>query len=202
MRSFFWLTRSGREWRLIPGLRASPEPRRFVFKPAADRWWSSRTETTSRWTFPRCPQGRALRFRALWLRDWTRCRVSCLRRALPPPSEIISSCTRPKIRCVMRVQTWGCWRNCIPPVFASPRPAGSQTSVSRYFAPSYGIPEDPVTGSTHCTLGPYWSDRLKKGVLHTRQTSQRGGDLLVEPRGSRVTLKGKAVMYLAGAISL
>ncbi len=81
-------------------------------------------------------------------------------------------------------------------------PGRQSDFVSRYFAPSYGIPEDPVTGSTHCTLGPYWSDRLQRGVLHARQISQRGGDLLVEPRGSRVTLKGKAVMYLAGAISL
>ena len=74
--------------------------------------------------------------------------------------------------------------------------------VSRYFAPSYGIPEDPVTGSTHCTLGPYWSDRLKKASLHARQVSQRGGELWVEPRGERVTLKGKAVIYLEGNITL
>jgi PhzF family phenazine biosynthesis protein len=74
--------------------------------------------------------------------------------------------------------------------------------VSRYFAPSYGIPEDPVTGSTHCTLGPYWSARLGKNVLHARQISQRGGELLVEPRGSRVHLKGKAVLYLTGEVTL
>ncbi len=73
--------------------------------------------------------------------------------------------------------------------------------VSRYFAPSYGIPEDPVTGSTHCTLGPYWANRLRKSVLRARQISQRGGELVVDPRGSRVTIKGKAVLYLAGAIS-
>ncbi len=80
--------------------------------------------------------------------------------------------------------------------------AGEQSDfVSRYFAPSYGVPEDPVTGSTHCTLGPYWSSRLRKDVLHARQISQRGGNLVVEPRGSRVTIKGKAVLYLAGAIS-
>lgn len=78
---------------------------------------------------------------------------------------------------------------------------GRSDFVSRYFAPSYGVPEDPATGSTHCTLGPYWSDRLRKGVLHARQISHRGGDLMVEPRGSRVTIKGKAVLYLAGSIS-
>jgi PhzF family phenazine biosynthesis protein len=74
--------------------------------------------------------------------------------------------------------------------------------VSRYFAPSYGIPEDPVTGSTHCTLGPYWSDRLKKPVLQAQQVSPRGGELIVEPQGQRVTLKGKAVLYLTGTIRL
>jgi PhzF family phenazine biosynthesis protein len=80
-------------------------------------------------------------------------------------------------------------------------PGDQSDFVSRYFAPSYGIPEDPVTGSTHCTLGPYWSNRLRKDVLHARQVSERGGDLLVESHGSRVTIKGKAVLYLAGAIS-
>jgi predicted PhzF superfamily epimerase YddE/YHI9 len=74
--------------------------------------------------------------------------------------------------------------------------------VSRYFAPSYGIPEDPVTGSTHCTLAPYWAERLGKKVLHARQISERGGDLIVEPRGGRVLLKGKAVLYLAGQIAV
>ena len=80
---------------------------------------------------------------------------------------------------------------------------GTQSDfVSRYFAPSYGIPEDPVTGSTHCTLGPYWSGRLNKGMLRAWQISQRGGELLVEPREERVTLKGKAVLYLTGTITL
>ncbi|PYX39868.1 MAG: isomerase [Acidobacteria bacterium] len=74
--------------------------------------------------------------------------------------------------------------------------------VSRYFAPSYGIPEDPVTGSTHCTLGPYWADRLQKRILRARQVSARGGELIVEPHGLRVTLKGKAVLYLEGRIFL
>ncbi|HST10803.1 MAG TPA: PhzF family phenazine biosynthesis protein [Terriglobales bacterium] len=74
--------------------------------------------------------------------------------------------------------------------------------VSRYFAPSYGIPEDPVTGSTHCTLAPYWAERLGKSVLHARQVSERGGDLIVEPRGERVILRGKAVLYLHGELSI
>ena len=74
--------------------------------------------------------------------------------------------------------------------------------VSRYFVPSYGIPEDPVTGSTHCTLGPYWCERLGKKILQARQISQRGGHLIVEPRGERVLLRGKAVMYMKGEISI
>jgi predicted PhzF superfamily epimerase YddE/YHI9 len=72
--------------------------------------------------------------------------------------------------------------------------------VSRYFVPSFGIPEDPVTGSTHCTLAPYWAKRLGKKVLQGRQISPRGGALIVEPRGGRVILRGKAALYLKGEI--
>jgi PhzF family phenazine biosynthesis protein len=103
-------------------------------------------------------------------------------------------------------------RDAIPdlPILETLHPAGvcitapGQQSdfVSRYFAPSYGIPEDPVTGSTHCSLGPYWSDRLKKSVLRAQQLSSRGGELLMEPRGPRITLKGKATLYLVGEISI
>jgi PhzF family phenazine biosynthesis protein len=70
--------------------------------------------------------------------------------------------------------------------------------VSRYFAPSYGIPEDPVTGSTHCSLAPYWARRLGKATLHARQVSQRGGELWCEVKGERVILKGQAVLTLRG----
>jgi len=79
-------------------------------------------------------------------------------------------------------------------------PGRDSDFVSRYFAPSYGIPEDPVTGSTHCSLGPYWSARLHKTRLHARQLSARGGDMFCEPRGDRVVLKGRAVLYMQGAI--
>ena len=78
---------------------------------------------------------------------------------------------------------------------------GEQTDfVSRYFAPSYGVPEDPVTGSAHCTLTPYWSARLGKTRLHARQVSQRGGELWCEMRGERVVLKGNAVLTLRGEL--
>jgi predicted PhzF superfamily epimerase YddE/YHI9 len=72
--------------------------------------------------------------------------------------------------------------------------------VSRYFAPSYGIPEDPVTGSTHCSLAPYWGRRLDKASLHARQVSERGGELWCEVKGERVILKGHAVLTLRGEL--
>ena len=74
--------------------------------------------------------------------------------------------------------------------------------VSRFFAPRAGIPEDPVTGSAHSTLIPYWSERLKKKKLHARQISARGGELICEDRGSRVGIGGRAVTYSSGFIRL
>jgi len=74
--------------------------------------------------------------------------------------------------------------------------------VSRFFAPDQGIPEDPVTGSAHCTLVPYWAERLGKEVLHARQVSQRGGELFCRLRGDRVEIGGSAVCYLEGEILL
>jgi PhzF family phenazine biosynthesis protein len=72
--------------------------------------------------------------------------------------------------------------------------------VSRFFAPAQGIDEDPVTGSAHCTLTPYWSARLGKGKLRAKQISPRGGVLHCEDRGERVSIAGKAVLYLEGSI--
>ncbi len=72
--------------------------------------------------------------------------------------------------------------------------------VSRYFAPHAGIPEDPVTGSAHCTLVPYWAARLGKTTLHARQISRRGGELFCEMRGDRVRVAGRAVLYAEGRI--
>ena len=80
-------------------------------------------------------------------------------------------------------------------------PGQDSDFVSRYFAPSFGIPEDPVTGSTHCSLALYWSSRLNnKPRLHALQLSARGGEIFCEPKGDRVVLKGKAVLYLEGTI--
>jgi len=74
--------------------------------------------------------------------------------------------------------------------------------VSRFFAPLLGIPEDPVTGSAHCTLIPYWSRRLRKRTLHARQVSARGGELFCEDLGARVIIAGRAVPYLEGMIEI
>jgi PhzF family phenazine biosynthesis protein len=74
--------------------------------------------------------------------------------------------------------------------------------VSRFFAPLMGVPEDPVTGSAHCTLVPYWANRLGRSRLRARQISLRGGELACEHRGERVTIAGRAVQYLAGTIEV
>lgn len=74
--------------------------------------------------------------------------------------------------------------------------------VSRFFAPGAGIPEDPATGSSHCTLVPYWSDRLGKQTLHALQLSRRRGELFCEHRGAWVQIAGRAVEYLRGHIFL
>ena len=81
-------------------------------------------------------------------------------------------------------------------------PGESCDFVSRFFAPRAGIDEDPVTGSAHCTLAPYWSERLGRTELHARQVSARGGELFCEYRGDRVLLKGQAVEYLRGEIRI
>lgn len=74
--------------------------------------------------------------------------------------------------------------------------------VSRFFAPGAGIPEDPVTGSAHCTLVPYWAARLGKSHLTAKQLSPRGGDLGCRLSGSRVLISGSAVEYLRGEIDV
>lgn len=74
--------------------------------------------------------------------------------------------------------------------------------VSRMFAPAAGIPEDPVTGSAHSCLIPYWSERLGKRTLFARQISKRGGELWCENRGPRVGIGGQVVRYLEGKISV
>ncbi len=74
--------------------------------------------------------------------------------------------------------------------------------VSRFFAPNAGIPEDPVTGSSHCTLIPFWAERLGKSELLARQLSKRGGTLYCRHLGSCVEIGGKAALYLEGEIKI
>jgi PhzF family phenazine biosynthesis protein len=79
-------------------------------------------------------------------------------------------------------------------------PGKTADFVSRFFAPRMGIDEDPVTGSSHCTLIPYWAQRLGKTRLTAHQVSLRGGELFCEDLGARVSIAGRAVLYLEGSI--
>jgi predicted PhzF superfamily epimerase YddE/YHI9 len=74
--------------------------------------------------------------------------------------------------------------------------------VSRFFAPKYGVNEDPVTGSAHCALVPYWAKKLGKKDLHAHQVSKRGGELFCKDQGDRVLISGRAVAYMQGVISV
>ena len=74
--------------------------------------------------------------------------------------------------------------------------------VSRFFAPYYGVPEDPVTGSAHCALTPFWAKRLGKKTLNARQASARGGDLLCTDDGARTIIQGDCALYLTGEIEI
>ncbi|MBF5042951.1 PhzF family phenazine biosynthesis protein [Aggregicoccus sp. 17bor-14] len=74
--------------------------------------------------------------------------------------------------------------------------------VSRFFGPRVGVPEDPVTGSSHCTLVPYWARVLGKPQLFARQVSARGGELHCEAQGERVRIAGHAALYLEGTLRL
>lgn len=79
-------------------------------------------------------------------------------------------------------------------------PGDDADCVSRFFAPYIGILEDPVTGSAHCMLVPYWADRLGKTEIHARQISARGGSLHCRVDGDRVLLAGQAVLYMTGIV--
>ncbi len=79
-------------------------------------------------------------------------------------------------------------------------PGDHSDFVSRFFIPSAGINEDPVTGSAHCNLIPYWAKKLNKSELHAYQVSARRGELWCSLKGDRVLMSGKAVTYLKGDI--
>ena len=79
---------------------------------------------------------------------------------------------------------------------------GDYDFVSRFFSIGHGIPEDPVTGSAHCTLTPYWAARLGKKTLKARQVSPRGGDLICTDDGGRTLIQGDCALYLTGEIEV
>jgi PhzF family phenazine biosynthesis protein len=79
---------------------------------------------------------------------------------------------------------------------------GDVDFVSRYFAPSKGVPEDPVTGGAHCALAPYWAQRLKKNEFRAVQVSRRGGEILCRLIAERVELQGSCVFYLEGHVEI
>lgn len=81
-------------------------------------------------------------------------------------------------------------------------PGQDKDFVSRFFAPKFGIPEDPVTGSAHCELAPYWAARLGKRTLAARQVSRRGGDVLCHVSGDRALLSGRAVTFMEAEIRI
>jgi len=107
-------------------------------------------------------------------------------------SEAAVRAIRPEFAKLMEVDTFG---------IIVTGPGNESDFVSRFFAPRMGVPEDPVTGSSHCTLIPYWSKRLGKSKLTARQASTRGGELSCEDLGARVTIAGRAVLYLEGSIN-
>ncbi|MEE9913629.1 MAG: PhzF family phenazine biosynthesis protein [Deltaproteobacteria bacterium] len=81
-------------------------------------------------------------------------------------------------------------------------PGGQSDFVSRFFAPRVGISEDPVTGSAHSVLIPFWAEKLRKNDLYALQVSARGGELFCGHRGGRVTIAGRAVLYMEGTITV
>ncbi|MFB9722776.1 PhzF family phenazine biosynthesis protein [Planobispora longispora] len=88
-------------------------------------------------------------------------------------------------------------------VIVTAEAAGSGADyVSRFFAPRVGVPEDPVTGSAHCALAPYWTHRLGRDVLTGRQLSERGGTVRTTVRGDRVELAGRATTVLSGELHI
>lgn len=81
-------------------------------------------------------------------------------------------------------------------------PGKQHDFVSRFFAPTAGIDEDPVTGSAHSQLIPFWSEKLEKNKMNARQLSKRGGDVYCEQKGDRVIMGGRCVFYMKGEIEI
>jgi PhzF family phenazine biosynthesis protein len=105
----------------------------------------------------------------------------------------VRTCT-PDFRALRAVETRGV-------IITAPADEDKLDFVSRFFAPRFGIDEDPVTGSAHCCLTPFWADRLGKTTLNARQVSTRGGELEMELAGDRVKLRGTCVTTVRAALT-
>lgn len=100
---------------------------------------------------------------------------------------------RPDLRALREIETRGV-------IVTTPSDEAGADFLSRFFAPRAGVDEDPVTGSAHCALAPYWTERLGRKTLVGKQLSQRGGTVRVEHAGERVYLSGKAVTVTEGTL--
>jgi PhzF family phenazine biosynthesis protein len=109
------------------------------------------------------------------------------------PSEEIVRELRPDMSALARIDTRGI-------IVTARATTAKYDFVSRFFGPRAGVPEDPVTGSAHCALGPYWQSRLGKDTFFAHQASPRGGDVRVTVLGDRVKLGGQAVTVLRGEL--
>src|SRR5205807_8155457 len=92
--------------------------------------------------------------------------------------------------------------NVIGGAIVTARGEGDVDYVCRFFAPAVGIADDPATRSIHCTVAPYWAERLGKQTLRAQQLSARGGSMQCKIAGDRVKIVGKARLYLQGTIAL
>jgi predicted PhzF superfamily epimerase YddE/YHI9 len=108
-------------------------------------------------------------------------------------TETLLRCIRPNLARI---------RDCHPHGVIITAPGDHVDFVSRFFAPSFGVDEDPATGSAHCTLTPYWAARLGKSQLMGHQASERGGDFYCEDNGDRVVISGDCVLYMEAQIEV
>jgi predicted PhzF superfamily epimerase YddE/YHI9 len=134
----------------------------------------------------------------------------------PCPPELAEALGRDDFECLRSEDYWAVLRSEAEVKAVAPRrealmrlglrglgvtaPGDTIDFVSRFFAPKFGIDEDPVTGSAHCALAPYWAGRLGKDSLRARQVSARGGSLDLRCEGGRVRISGHAILYSEGII--
>ena len=111
------------------------------------------------------------------------------------PTEDDVRALNPDFRALLEVETRGT-------IFTAPSDSPEFDFVSRFFAPQVGVNEDPVTGSAHCCLAPFWSERLRKKLFQARQLSARGGHLEVELVADRVHLRGDSFVLVNGTVSI